>query len=151
MTTFKPEKLSVEYMHGVTSTEPVIPRRYTLTHSDETGNLFLNIGIRYAWEKTNPAMRDEVLGEWITHENLFYYFVYVYIDLGPSNNFVPSKRDEIFRRELPLALTAMRYGDRAFFNAHPPLKNAPVMVNFISGYPEFTKQENWGTFQKFSI
>lgn len=150
MSTFNPEKLSVEYMHGVTPTEPVIPRRYTLTHSDETGDLFLNIGIRYAWEKTDPSMRDEVLAEWIRFGNFYYYFVYVYIDQGPSNNFVPSKRNEVFRRELPLALTAIRYGDRMFFNAHPPLKDAPIIINFISAYPEFAKQENWGTFQSFS-
>ena len=41
LSTFYPEKLSVEYMDGATSTEPVIPRRYTLTHSDLTGELFL--------------------------------------------------------------------------------------------------------------
>jgi hypothetical protein len=45
---FIPEKLSVKYMGGVTATEPIIPMRYTLTHSDLTGNLFLTIGIHYA-------------------------------------------------------------------------------------------------------
>jgi Staygreen protein len=48
---FIPEKLSVIYKDSVTATEPVIPRRYTLTHSDITGDLFLTIGVNYAWDK----------------------------------------------------------------------------------------------------
>jgi hypothetical protein len=62
LSNFNPEKLSVKYMDGITATELVIPRCYTLTHSDFTGELFLTIGIYYAWENINPK-RDEVLGE----------------------------------------------------------------------------------------
>ena len=42
-----PDKLLVEYKPGVTPISPIIPRRYTLTHSDETGELFLTIGSEY--------------------------------------------------------------------------------------------------------
>ena len=148
LSNFIPEKLSVEYMNGVTATEPVIPRRYTLTHSDLTGDLFLTIGMNYAWEKIN-ATRDEVLGEWINYGNYLYYFAYVYIDQGEYTFNEAAIRNEIFRRELPLALTAIRYGDRAFFDAHPTLDLAPIIINFISTYPAFAKQENWGTFQAY--
>lgn len=58
-----PEKLFVEYRPGVTATEPVMGRKYTLTHSDETADLFLTIGLEYAYDKINK-MRDEVLAEW---------------------------------------------------------------------------------------
>ena len=113
---FNPEKLSVEYMDGITATGPVIPRNYTLTHSDLTGDLFLTIGIHYAWDKINP-MRDEVLGEWKQTGGSLYYCVYLHIDQGQYNQNKSAKRNEIFRRELPLALTAIRYGDR-FFSTH---------------------------------
>jgi len=43
MSEFNPEKLTVEYRDIVTATKPIIPRRYTLTHSDDTGELFLTI------------------------------------------------------------------------------------------------------------
>lgn len=147
---FDPEKLSVKYTGVVTATEPVIPRRYTLTHSDLTGDLFLTIGIHYACEKITP-MRDEVLGEWMAIENPFYYYVYLYIDQGQYDQNAAAKRNEIFRRELPLALTAIRYGDRFFFNAYPSLDEAPILVTFMSAYPQFNRQEYWGTFQRFSI
>ena len=138
---FNPQKLSVEYMDGITATGPVIPRYYTLTHSDLTGDLFLTIGIHYAWDKINP-MRDEVLGEWKTIGNSFYYCVYLYIDQGEYNQHVSAKRNEIFRRELPLALTAIRYGDRFLFNAYPYLDQSLIIINFMSAYPQFARQES---------
>lgn len=151
MSKFNPEKLSVEYRHGVTATEPVIPRCYTLTHSDLTGDLFLTIGHHYAWDKINPKIRDEVLGEWKTNGGPLYYCVYVYIDQGEHDQNVSAKRSEIFRRELPLALTAIRYGDRFLFDAYPNLNHAPIIVNYMSAYPQFARQESWGTFNRFSV
>jgi hypothetical protein len=148
MSKFKPEKLSVEFIDGVTATSPVIPRRYTLTHSDSTGDLFLTIGTQFAWDKINQKMRDEVLGEWQSYGNSIYYIVYLYIDQGEFNKNISAKRMEVFQRELPLALTAIRYGDRQLFNAYPTLDHATILVNFISAYPEFARQEHWGTFQK---
>ncbi|WP_144555455.1 staygreen family protein [Bacillus sp. X1(2014)] len=149
MTTFNPEKLSVEYKDGVTATEPVIPRYYTLTHSDLTGELFLAIGKQYAWDKINP-LRDEVLGEWKTNGTSLNYCVYLYIDQGELNQKVAAKRTEVFKRELPLALSAIRYGDRFLFNAYPILDHASIIVTFMSAYPQFSSQENWGNFRRFS-
>ena len=148
LSTFYPEKLSVEYTDGA-ATEPVIPRRYTLTHSDLTGELFLNIGMDYAWDKITP-LRDEVLAEWKQHGSSLYFCVYVSVDQGQYNLSVSAKRNEIFRRELPLALTAIRYGDRFFFNIYPHLDQAFIIINFISAYPQFANQENWGTFQSLT-
>lgn len=149
LSTFYPEKLSVEYVDGVSYTEPFIPRRYTLTHSDITGQLFLNIGMKYAWEKIN-SMRDEVLGEWKSHGSFLCFYVYLHVDQGQFTPSVSAKRNEIFRRELPLALTAIRYGDRFLFNTYPHLDQAPIIINFLSVYPQLARQENWGTFQSFT-
>ena len=72
MSKLNPEKLSVEFRIGVTAKDPVIPRRYTLTHSDITSELFLTIGLTYAFDKTSAA-RDEVLGEWIKTKDQYFY------------------------------------------------------------------------------
>lgn len=137
------------YSSGVTAKEPVISRCYTLTHSDLTGDLFLTIGSRYAWENINPN-RDEVLSVWHQDGSSLHFYVYLYIDQGEYNINVSAKRNEIFRRELPLALTAIRYGDRFFFNAYPNLDQATIIINFMSAYPQFARQESWGTFHHFS-
>ncbi len=63
MEKLNPEKLYVEFRDGVTATDPVIGRKYTLTHSDVTADLFLTIGLEFAFDQIN-RMRDEVLAEW---------------------------------------------------------------------------------------
>lgn len=149
MSSLNPEKLSVEFRKGVTTTDPIIPRCYTLTHSDITAELFLTIGLTYAYDKTN-AMRDEVLGEWVKNGENYFFHVYLCVDqkFDPK---VAAIRDYIFRRELPLALEAIRYGDREFFSSHPELNYVPIIVYFISTNPEFDKIENWGTFSDYDI
>lgn len=69
MKRLNPDKLYVEFRTGVTAIEPAIGRKYTLTHSDITADLFLTIGLQFAYDKVN-AMRDEVLGEWRTNNGL---------------------------------------------------------------------------------
>ena len=39
----------------------------------------------------------------------------------------------IFKRELPLVLEALRFGDRRLFEAHPELDQAPILVHFQAG------------------
>lgn len=149
MSRLNTEKLSVEFREGVSITQPISPRRYTLTHSDITAELFLTIGVRYAYDKTN-AMRDEVLGEWIKTKIGYIYYVYLYVDgqFGPEAAVI---RNQIFRRELPLALEAIRYGDKIFFGTHSELNYVPIIVYFMSSIPEFNRVENWGTFSDYNI
>ena len=146
LSTFYPEKLSVQYVDGVSSTEPLMPRRYTLTHSDITGELFLNIGMNYAWEKIKP-MRDEVLGEWKCHGDFLYFCVYLHVDQGQFTPSVSAKRNEVFRRELPLALTAIRYGDQIFFNTYPQLDQLPSSLTFCPHIPSLQGEKIGGPFK----
>ena len=150
MAKFNPERLSVEYRDGVTATEPVISRHHTLTHSDDTGNLYLTIGTQFAWDKVNTEMRDEVIGEWKTSGHYLYYNAYVMVNKDNQDFATAMRRYEVFRRELPLALTAIRYGDRFLFELYPALDNGYIIVNFMSTYPPLNKQEIFGTFSSYS-
>ena len=143
MKRLNPDKLNVEFRPGVTMTEPLAGRRYTLTHSDITAELFLTIGPQFAYDKVN-SMRDEVLAVWRSNGGKPFLYVYVYVD-GQFGSAVSAVRNAIFRRELPLALEAIRYGDRAFFIAHPGLDNAPIWIYFDSTNPEYNRFEYWGT------
>ena len=142
MERLNPEKLYVKYGPGATATEPVIGRKYTLTHSDITADLFLTIGLEYAYDEINK-MRDEVLAEWQTYEGNPFLYVYVYV--GQFDPVITSIRDTVFRRELPLALEAIRYGDSEFFMEYPQLDNAPIWIYFDSPNPDYNKFEYWGT------
>ena len=147
MSRLNPDKLTVEYRGAVSQTEPIHPRRYTLTHSDTTAELFLTIAPDFAYDQLNET-RDEVLGEWILTELGYRYDVYLQAVL-PGGEGNAELRREIFRRELPLALEAIRYGDREFFEAHPGSDQVPILVYYF--YPGYGEAEYWGTFSEYDI
>ena len=62
---FTPDKLEITLIDPVTENGPVEGRKYTLTHSDETGMLFLDIGNVYNYSAIDQDLRDEVLGRWL--------------------------------------------------------------------------------------
>ena len=142
MERLNPEKLSVKFEYGATTTEPIIGRKYTLTHSDITAELFLTIGLAFDYDEITK-MRDEVLAEWKTYEGKPLLYVYVYV--GQFGPVITPIRDSIFRRELPLALEAIRYGDSEFFMEYPQLDNAGIWIYFDSENPDYKKFEYWGT------
>ena len=137
------ENLQVNFGMGTGETEPIIPRKYTLTHSDITGELFLTIAAKYDYEKISD-MRDEVLAEWSMIYNEYALMVNVMVD-KENNPVMSAVRNNIFVKELPLALQAIRYGDRKFFRANPYLDKAPIYIKFNSVYPMFNRLELWGT------
>ena len=149
MSRLNPGKLTVEYRGDVTETAPVIPRRYTLTHSDFTAELFLTIAPDFAYDQLNE-MRDEVLGEWIASPEGYRYYVYLQAE-GQNGLGGAAIRREIFRRELPLAFEAIRYGDRTFFEAHSGSDHIPIIVFYLSSKPERNETEYWGTFADYDI
>ena len=146
MERLNPEKLYVEFRYGVTPTEPIIGRKYTLTHSDATAELFLTIGIEYAYDQIT-SMRDEVLAEWRIYNGNLFLYVYVYV--GNYGSAINAIRNTIFRRELPLALEAIIYGDRELFITQPQLNNAPIWIHFDSTDPNYNRFEYWGTVKDY--
>lgn len=147
-----PEKLHVTYLTDTSPEHLALPRRYTLTHSDITGKLFLSIASQYNQKQISnfytKLMRDEVLAELI-EENRLLLKVYCHV----SGGFVLGTarwRYNIFRSELPLVLEAIRYGDRAIFEQNPELDSTPVLIHFRSTNPGFNKVEDWGILGKYN-
>lgn len=147
MTRLNPEKLHVNYLPGIKAEVLVIPRRYTLTHSDTTGDLFLTIGSDYDSKQISRLytrlMRDEVLAEWRDDQEGLSLHVYCHV----SGGFVfgrTSWRQAIFRREMPLVLEAIRHGDRHLFASNSQLDNAPIWVHFQASKTSNSKIEEWG-------
>ena len=146
------EKLKVTYLGDVSPDKLKVPRRYTLTHSDFTGRLFLSIGPEYDIHQTSKIytrlMRDEVLAELAGNSENLAFHVYCHV----SGGFVfgmAGWRYTIFRSELPLALEAIRYGDGSLFENNPSLDEIPLYVHFQSPNVRFNKSESWGTMSKF--
>jgi hypothetical protein len=148
MKRLNPEKLHVTYLHGLKPDKLVLPRRYTLTHSDKTGELFLSIGSEYNTKQISKIytrfMRDEVLAELSNTGDNFSLGVHCHV----SGGFVLGTakwRYNIFKSELPLVLEAIRYGDRPLFEQNQELDKVPVLIHFHSTNSKLDKVENWGT------
>ncbi len=147
MKRLNPENLQTDFLPGTTSEGPVIPRRYTLTHSDRTGKLLLCVGPDYdkdqisGWYKR--LMRDEVLAEWKQNEEGYSLHVYLHVNGGMVFGRA-GWRDAIFRSELPLVLESIRYGDRSIVYVQPELDQAPIYVHFQSSNPKYSRTEQWG-------
>jgi hypothetical protein len=147
MSRLKPQKLQVRFASGTEPTGPVTPRRYTLTHSDSTGDLFLTIGAEYDRKQVSGwytrLMRDEVLAEWLEDEDGRVLHVCCHVSgglaIGPAG-----WRYEIFRRELPLVLEALRFGDQALYESEAELDRSPIQVHFHARQPRYNRTERWG-------
>jgi hypothetical protein len=149
-----PEKLHVKYLQDATPDEPVTPRFYTLTHSDSTGALFLSIGPCYDTKQISGLytrlMRDEVLAELKKDSGGLLLNIHCHV----SGGFVFGKakwRYDIFCSELSLALEAIRFGDKNFFDHDPKLDNTPVLVHFKSADRSYNKTEKWGSLGDYKL
>ena len=149
-----PNKLHVKLSKNVTPTDPVIPRCYTLTHSDSTGDLFLTIAESFDKHQISGwytrFMLDEVLAEWQISQGSTSLLVHCHLSGGLILGTVPW-RYQIFRRELPLVLEAFRYGDRGLFISHPELDRASVTVKFHAARLADRREELWGQMREYSL
>ena len=148
MTRLDPAKLHVRFAMGVAPDAPLVPRRYTLTHSDISGDLFLTIAREVDQEQISGwytrLMRDEVVAEWQDGERGPALHVLCHVSGGLVIGSA-AMRYRIFRRELDLVLEAFRWGDAALFGARPELDRAPIWIHFASSHRRYQKTEGWGT------
>jgi hypothetical protein len=153
MKRLNPDKLHVTYLAGTTPEELIVPRRYTLTHSDITGNLFLSVGSKYDTKQTSRLytrfMRDEVLAELVNNEGSFELRVHCHISGGLIVGSA-GWRYNIFRSELPLVLEAIRYGDKALFEKNPEFDHIPVYIHFHSNKRLYNVIEQWATLNAYA-
>jgi len=153
MSTLNPEKLHTKFIGEAHPEGPPDTRRYTLTHSDATGDLFLSVGKDYDYKAISGfytrIMRDEVIAELI--ENQKRYELHVYCHVSGGLVFGGAKwRYEIFQRHLRQVLQAFRYGDEVFYAAYPHYASAQVVVHFQSANSRYHLVENWGSINDYA-
>lgn len=145
------EKLHVKLVPPTTDEGPITPRRYTLTHSDRTGDLFLTIGPDYDYREIRGwytrLLRDEVLAEWTESPSNPELHVYCQVGRGLGT---ARFRESIFRRELPLVLEAFRYGDSRLFMENPSLERATIWIHLQMKNEEKDIIENWGNIAAYA-
>lgn len=137
-----PQKVFVQYRDIMRPYGPVMNRKYTITHSDTTAELFVFVAKNYA-EDQITSLRDEVKVAWEQYEKGFALIGSVIVD---GNGVIGNAyaRNNIFYNEMPTALQALRKADRFLFEKEPNLDNTPVFIHYISSEPEFYKVYDYG-------
>lgn len=149
MSMLNTDKLTVAFLEGAYERAPLIPRRYTVTHSVNMQDIFLTIGPDFVYEKFS-AKRNDVLGEWLYVEDGFRFYVYLYIDVEYGRG-VNASDEDVRLQDLLLTLETIRYGDKRFFDSRPELDQYPIIVYFLFENPTNNKAEYWGAFSDYSI
>jgi hypothetical protein len=154
MSGLDPRKLHVTFLRGISAGILEYPRRYTLTHSDLTGDLFLTIGAEYDQKQVarfyTRLMRDEVLAELKMDGGQAALHVYVHVSGGITFGFA-GMRNAILHYHMPMALEAIRYGDREIFIQHPELDEGKVVVHFASHRKRYNRDEDWGQIKQYIV
>ena len=146
MQDLQPEKLHVTFGDETSRQDVMLPRRYTLTHSDRTGDLFLSIGRdsnrRQISGLYTRLMRDEVLAELKEDERKTALHVHCHV----SGGFVIGTarwRNGILHHHMRQGIEAFRYGDRESYARPPEGKQARVWVHLHSSDPKYNQVEDW--------
>jgi len=148
-----PSKLHVTLHKGTSERELYLPRRYTLTHSDVTSDLFLSIGAAYDQKQISGwytrLMRDEVLAEFKEENGAESLHVYCHVSGGIVLG-TAGWRNDILQHHMRMVIEALRYGDRELVSAHPQLDDAKVRVHFASKRARYNRVEDWGLFKEYA-
>jgi hypothetical protein len=151
MTDLDPVKVHVRYLDGCDRSDFSLPRRYTLTHSDRTGDRFLTIGRDYDLEQISGGytrfMRDEVLAEWLNDPEPrlnVYFHVSGGLVFGHAG-----LRCRIFRSCQRSVLQAFRYGDGSLFQKKPELDERPALVQYRSNKARYNFIEESGPLKDY--
>ena len=140
-------RLHVNFDDEVDSKKFSLPRRYTLTHSDMTGELFLTISRDYDKKQINGLytrfMRDEVLGEWLQDSGELSLHLYCHVSGGILFG-TAGMRYGIFQQHMPLVLQAFHEGDEALYEHKSELRRTNVFVHFAAWQKHYKKTEAWG-------
>lgn len=147
MQPFNPYRVYMEFRDGVSTYRPLNGRKYTMTHSDDTAELFVTIGRTFAKDQIGPR-RDEVLLGFEPWNDQFLLVGKVLIsDETMTGN--AEKRNEIFLREMPIALKAIRYADHKLFERFPRLDMVPILIQFQSLEDKYHRWYDFGKMRDY--
>lgn len=154
MNELKPAKLHVRFVDPNMIGAFSLPRRYTLTHSDRSGERLLTIGREYDQVQVSGLytrfMRDEILAEWAVGGSGNELQVHCHVNGGLVFGSA-GWRDSIFRKHMRCVLEELRYGDREMYDACPSLDRSNVTIHFNSNSPKYNRIEEYGEIGRYSL
>ena len=154
MTDLAPEKMNVTFADDELAGNFSLPRRYTLTHSDRTGDRFLTIGREFDLQQISGRytrfMRDEVLAEWTDGDHGLELHIHLHVSGGLVFGHA-GLRYRIFKSCLRSVLQALRYGDDRIYRRDPSLEACPTVVHFHSTCEKYDVCERCGAIGQYDL
>lgn len=121
-------KLEVEFEEQI-NTMSIEQRKYTLTHSDETGQRYLFVGRQFADSRCN-RLKDEVLAQWVEKSGRFE--LHIRCNLYCEQSLLSIEQRYVkFKEHMPRAIAAIVNGDMSFIIQNGYLE-ANIYVHFLS-------------------
>ncbi|WP_019241406.1 staygreen family protein [Bacillus massilioanorexius] len=144
MTRIRNNQLSTTILPPATEFAPVEGRKYTVTHDDVSGHIFVSIG--YSYDESNLTdMRDEVIATWVPHLGQYALIGKVYVTGGEFDENTSQIRYMIFKMEMEKALRAIIAGDNAFYHHLPWFLDFPIFIHFDSIIAKYNQVIYFGT------
>lgn len=132
------EKLEVEFSSDI-NYKGIESRKYTLTHSDETGQRFLFVRSEFA-EEEYDELRDEVIADWYKKEDNKELRIMCTL-YAEKSLYTEEERYKIFKRHMPRAIKAIVGGDEEYI-VQNKLLDYNVYVYYLSDL--IPKKEYYG-------
>ncbi|WP_158540657.1 staygreen family protein [Romboutsia weinsteinii] len=139
--------LNVNIVKPLTSTGPILFRRYTLVHSENDNDLYLTIATQYG---SDPIKYDEVYGQWAWVDGDVHVLT-LFVLIGYESYEVSKARYELLLNKLPNDVSAIINGDCKFLEANQNLMDSHVSMRFISSHDDFNKTVYYCRVKEFIV
>ncbi|MBL5867021.1 hypothetical protein HV458_13265 [Bacillus sporothermodurans] len=143
------DNLSINIIPPATDLNPLQGRKYTLTHSEATGEWYLSIGTQFPFTKLTNGLFSVIEAEWTTKMGEYILLGRININSDSYNDKLDQVRYMIYQKELPQLIAHIIDADKRFLHYHPLLLDAPIHIEIKAKYPEFYRTLYMGTARKY--
>ncbi|CZR99045.1 MULTISPECIES: staygreen family protein [unclassified Clostridioides] len=142
--------LNVNMVYPVSATEPIRFRRYTVSYSENTNDIYLTIATYFDTLSLGTVSIDKVYGQWAwVVGDIYDLNLFVFVGNYPYE--IARNRYDAFVRVLPIAITSIINGDRLFLVSNSCLLNSKITVRFISSHPTLNRTVDYGSIRTFVL
>ena len=145
MNRLNPSELNVIYSPPATEYKPVDGRKYRFAKANNHGEAYLCNGYDYENLPTKHKFREELRAEWIPQMGQYVFCGKTTVNHDHGEDHHVKLRLLMSQQEIPDALAAIMYSDRAFFFHYPWLLDSPIYIQFQSKYEDYNKMIYYGT------
>ncbi|TYR80226.1 hypothetical protein FZC66_13940 [Priestia megaterium] len=143
----RPRQVDVIYGLGITPTEPMAPRKYTIFPSTQSSTPSIHVGLEFAYDHMSKQ-QDECLASFIFNKGFYSLSLYFYVGSHIKEEFILNRYFH-FLEQLPVILNALYHAERFFFQKHPILEHCPIFLYVDSSHPLFEHKKCLGALYQY--